>query len=204
MNIASSLPVIFAANPTAWLTPICLIGFGCLGGLIVLAVLYGLAKLILPSLAEIAEGTLKEGFVTPVLSIAAAFAGFSLLSLLLSAGGVGYLPLSDIGRSLARLPMSNSFSVTISVPTVAKEERGAKPQEVPLDFRPQELRSVEVRSDQDLEFLTREIGSFLPGAVPKRVVLNRNEPWHWPSSEAEDQSNPFTGRRATFYVFNPT
>ena len=48
MHLPGSALVLFAANPTAWLTPIWLIGLGCLLGLVVLAVLYGLAKLILP------------------------------------------------------------------------------------------------------------------------------------------------------------
>jgi ABC-type transport system involved in multi-copper enzyme maturation permease subunit len=206
MNLFISPPVLFAANPTAWLTPVCLLGLGCLLGLAVLVVLFGIAKVLAPKFAEIAQDTLREGFVTPVLSLAAGFAAFALLSLLLSLAGVGYLPLSDIGRSLARLPYSNRFAKEFEVNTVDKTDRGSKPQEISLDFRPQEMREVEVKSDLDLEFLTRDAGTYLPGAVSKRVVLERDKPWKWPvEGEADSaQNNPFSGRHATLYVFNPT
>src|SRR5215475_13186636 len=95
---------ILAANPTAWLTPVWLLGLGCILGLVILAALYGLVRLVAPNLAAVVRGTLQEGFVTPVLSLAGGLAAFALLSLLLSAAGVGYLPLPDLTRSLVRLP----------------------------------------------------------------------------------------------------
>src|SRR5215813_7075724 len=133
-----------AASPTAWLTPVWLIGAGCFLGLVVLAVLYGLAKLIAPSLAQIAAGTLHESFVLPILSLAAGFAGFALLSVLLSLGGVGYLPWDDITRSLARLPRSNHFRTEITVPSAPESGVIDKPQEFSLEYRPQEIQSVQV------------------------------------------------------------
>ena len=202
MSIGS--PILLAS--ATWLVPIWLVGLGCLAGLIVLAVLYGLAKLVLPRMAQIAEGTLRDGFVMPVVGLAAGFAGFALLSLLLSVAGVGYLPLADLTRSLVNLPTSNAFHESFSVPPVAKEERGAKPQEFPLfEYRPQEIRSVEITSDQDLEFYLRDPASFMVGAIPEKITLSRNEPWSWPSKEAgtKSQSNPFAGRKATLYVLNP-
>jgi ABC-type transport system involved in multi-copper enzyme maturation permease subunit len=193
--------MLLAANPTAWLTPIWLIGLGCCLALVVLALLFGLAKLLSPRLTDIATGMLNEGFVFPVLSVAGIFAGFALLSLLLQAAGVGYLPLSDITRSLSRLPKSDSFHTEFTVPVVPKEERGSKPQEFYLDFRPDEIRSVEISSDQDLEFYLRDPNSYTPGLVSKKVTLDRKEPWTW--SAKTDSGNPFSGRRATLYVLSP-
>ncbi len=137
MGIGS--PILLAASAT-WLVPIWLVGLGCFIGLLVLAVLYGLSKLLFPRVAQVAEGTLRDGFVLPVLGLAAGFSGFALLSLLLSAAGVGYLPLSDLTRSLARLPKSNAFQKVFDVDAVPQVERGTKPQEFPLEFRPQEMR----------------------------------------------------------------
>ena len=99
-----SFPLLLASNPTAWLTPVWLIAAGCLGGLIVLAVLYGLARLVAPRLAAVAAGTLGESFVLPFLSVVTGLAVFAVLSVLLSVAGVGYLPWDDIMRSLERLP----------------------------------------------------------------------------------------------------
>ena len=203
MNGSISFPVLLAANPTAWLTPIWLWSFGLLIGLVVLAGLYGLAKLVAPGLAEVMHGTLREGFVGPVLSLATGFAAFAVLSLLLSAVGVGYLPMGDLWRSLVRLPHSNSFSKSFKVPGVPVDERGGKPYEVVLDFRPQEMRSVEITTDQDIEFYLRDPGTFLPGSIPVKVALARGKSWSWPSGEGGNlQSNPFLGRRATLYVLN--
>src|SRR5262245_47240956 len=111
-------PVIFAANPTAWLTPVWLLGLGCGLGLVVLAALYGLVRVIAPNLALIVKGTLHEGFITPVLSLAGGFAAFALLSLMLSAAGVGYLPLADVWRSIVRLPASSGFTASYPIPAV--------------------------------------------------------------------------------------
>ena len=202
MGIGS--PILLAASAT-WLVPIWLVGLGCFIGLLALALLYGVSKLLFPRVAQVAEGTLRDGFVLPVLGLAAGFSGFALLSLLLSAAGVGYLPLSDLTRSLARLPKSNAFQKAFDVDAVPQVERGTKPQEFALEFRPQEMRSVNIKSDQDLEFYLRDPTSFMVGAVPEKFTLNRNEPWSWPSNDAgnKSQSNPFAGRRATLYVINP-
>jgi ABC-type transport system involved in multi-copper enzyme maturation permease subunit len=202
-----SVPLILAANPTAWLTPIWLIGAGCVGGLLVLAVLYGVAKLIAPRWAEIAEGALYESFLLPFLSLTSGFAAFAVLSVLLSLGGVGFLPWDDIVRSLARLPKSNSFHTDFTVPAAPDTGRSDKPQEFALDFRPQEIRSVDVTSDRDLEFYVRDPGSYYVGAIPTKITLNRGESWSWPEPITEKNQrrtmNPFAGRHATLFVLNP-
>jgi ABC-type transport system involved in multi-copper enzyme maturation permease subunit len=203
---AMTFPLLLATNPTAWLTPVWLIGAGCLGGVIVLAVLYGLAKLIAPTLAQVSTEALRESFVFPFLCLVSGFAAFSLLSVLLSLAGVGYLPWEDITRSLARLPESNNFQTEFTVPPAPETGRSDKPQEIALDFRPQEIRSVEVQSDRDLEFYLRDPTSYYVGVIPKKVALNGNEPWAWPDKTDGDKRraiNPFSGRKATLYVLNP-
>jgi ABC-type transport system involved in multi-copper enzyme maturation permease subunit len=201
------LPILLAANPTAWLTPVWLISAGCFCGLVVLAILYGLAKLVAPSLASVAAGTLKESFVLPFLGLVAGFAAFGVLSVLLSVAGVGYLPWSDISRSLERLPKSDRFQTEFTVKTDDKNGIPTdKPQEFALDCRPQELRSVEVRSDHDLEFYARDPTSYYVGFVPKKYTLNKNETWTWPDSSDSSRAasiNPFAGRRATLFVLSP-
>jgi ABC-type transport system involved in multi-copper enzyme maturation permease subunit len=201
------LPLILASNPTAWLTPVWLIGAGCLGGLIVLAALFGLAKLILPKVAQVAADTMRESFVFPFLCLVSGFAGFALLSIFLSLGGVGYLPWEDITRSLARLPKSNKFHTEFTIPAAPASGRLDKPQEFALDYRPQEIRSVEVKADHDLEFYVRDPSSYFVGAIPKKMTLDAGQSWSWPDTAETDTRrssiNPFAGRRATFYVLNP-
>jgi ABC-type transport system involved in multi-copper enzyme maturation permease subunit len=205
MHYFATAPLLLA-DMTAWLTPIWLFGFGCLLGLVALALLFGLLKLLAPRIAEIAWGTLREGVVFPVLCLVSGFAAFALISLLLSLAGVGYLPLADISRSLARLPYSNSFSKDILIPAVPPQERTGKPQEHPLEYRPQEMRSVELRADRGLTVELRDAMSYSPGALAEKISLEPNLPWSWPNAKdtARTQSlNPFSGRRATLYVLNP-
>jgi ABC-type transport system involved in multi-copper enzyme maturation permease subunit len=198
-------PPILLANLSAWLTPIWLFGLGCLVGLIALVVLIGIARLLLPRVAEIAVGTLREGFVFPVLCLAGGLAAFAVVSYLMSLASVGYLPLSDIERSLSRLPASNQFSVDITVPAVSIEKRNDRPQEFPLKYRSQEMRSVEIRSDHDLTIYLRNPGTYMSGQLVEKIDLNKNEPWTWPNPDDPHQkaaNNPFGGRIATIYALN--
>ncbi len=204
--IFRGFPPILLADLTAWLTPMWLFGLGCLVGLVVLAILYGLAKLLAPRVAEIAEGTWREGFVFPVLCLAGGLGAFALVSLLLSAAGVGYLPLADISRSLSRLPRSNQFSTEITVPALPIDQRG-KAQEFPLPYRSQEMRGVEITSNQDLTIYLRSPYTYSSGALVEKIELNKNEPWKWPNPDERGRtaaSNPFGGRTATVYALNLT
>ncbi len=127
--------------------------------------------------------------------------------MLLSLGGVGFLPWDDVMRSLARLPKSNSFHTEFTVPAAPETGRSDKPQEFALDYRPQEIRSIDVSSDRDLEFYVRDPGSYYVGAIPTKITLNRGESWSWPEPTTEKNQrrtmNPFAGRHATLYVLNP-
>lgn len=196
-----SMPILLA-DVTAWLTPIWLLSAGCFVGLAVLAILYGLLRLLAPRVAETVLGMAREGFLVPVLSLAAAGAAFALLSVVLQIANVGYLPLSDLTRSLERLPFSNKFTTVLNVAPVPKEERGGKPQEFELDYRAQEMRGVQLTSDKDLVVYLRDPATYFPGALVKRIVLNHDEPFRW--SSEQDPTNPFIGRKATIYVLNPS
>jgi ABC-type transport system involved in multi-copper enzyme maturation permease subunit len=188
---------------TAWMTPIWLVATGCLLGLVVMAIVYGVIRLVAPSAAEIIRGTMREGFMFPVLGLATGFAAFSLISVLLSVAKVGYLPLDDLFRSLERWPQPDRFADTIEVPALPSEERGTKRQEFPLDYRPGEMREIEIVSDQDLTVHLRDPATYMVGALPLRIELKPNEPWKWPNEKQSATSNPFAGRMATLYVNNP-
>src|SRR4051812_47892556 len=130
-SIGSSF-VLFGANPTAWLTPVWLLGVGLLVGLAILAILFGIVRLAAPKVASYAADALHEGFLFPVFIVAGVFGAFALLSLLLSAAGVGYLPLSDISRSLSRMAKSDEFQTEFTVPGLPTEKRIGKPVEFTL------------------------------------------------------------------------
>ena len=55
MTGSISFPILLAANPTAWLTPIWLWSFGLLVGLVLLAGIFGLVRLVAPTLAQVID-----------------------------------------------------------------------------------------------------------------------------------------------------
>src|SRR4051812_15790681 len=138
LSTASSF-VLLGANPTAWLTPVWLLSLGLLVGLVVLAAIYGFLRLVAPKAAEATTDALHEGFLFPVLGVATGFSAFAILSLLLTAAGVGFLPLTDISRSLSRIAKSDDFKTEFTVPGAPKDERVGKPIEFALNYRPEEM-----------------------------------------------------------------
>lgn len=196
-----TLSPLLVASATAWLTPIWLIGAGCLAGLVVLAALYGVLRLLNKPAAATVAGTVHEGFLFPVLATASVFAGFAVLSLVLSAAGVGYLPLDDLSRSLVRLPASKSFDKTFTVPP-ASEIKTGEAVELEVDYRPQEIGSFKAAADRALEFYLNDPATRGPGSLVQKIELEPGEPWVWPEEGKAAGEPPFSGRRVTVYAIN--
>src|SRR5438445_193061 len=134
MNLALPAPL-FAAVST-WLTPPWLIGVGAAIGLAVLAICYGIALLVSRKAATFLHDSLREGFLMPVLVLAAIMAvGAAAASPAVNAG--------DLVRSLIRLPSAGQLDFATTIPGNASVK-------IDLDVRPAELKTLEIKSDQDL------------------------------------------------------
>jgi ABC-type transport system involved in multi-copper enzyme maturation permease subunit len=175
-----------------WLTalpPLWLLGAGALVATLVILACWGVLRLVNPRLAAEARGSLGDGFLGP----------FAWLLLSLSAVAVAFTPLvpvNSLARSLGRLARAGDEVQTI---TVAPQ---ADLQAIPLDLRPQELASIEMRSSAPLLVRTQQpIEGFALTKVPD-VELSADEPWTW--SRSAGQTNPFLGQRAQLEATNTT
>ncbi|MFM8633930.1 MAG: ABC transporter permease [Planctomycetia bacterium] len=183
------LPIapLFANRWLIALPPLWLLGTGALIATLVILLAWALLRLVNPRQAAEARGSLNDGFLGP----------FAWLLLAMSAVAIAFTPLvpvRSIARSLGRLATAGEESRTI---TVAPK---ATLQEIPLDLRPQELASFELRSTAALLVRTQQpIEGFALTKVPD-VELAANEPWTW--KRAGGATNPFLGQRAKLEATN--
>src|ERR1700676_3355410 len=90
---------------STWVTPTWLLGAGAALGLLVLAIAYGLVRLTSVRLAAFLDDSLREGFLKPVLILAAVMATLALVS-------SPAVPVRDLLRSLVRLPTAGRLERT--------------------------------------------------------------------------------------------
>ena len=140
-----------------------------------------------PRAAAEARLSLNDGFAGPLawllLGLAAIAVAFTPL-----------VPLGQIGRSLMRLAAADDFDRIV---TVAPQ---ATLQEISLDLRPQEIESLELKSDAPLSVRTQQpIEGFALVKVPD-VDLAANSPWTW--NRTAGDTNPFLGQRAKLEATN--
>ncbi|HEV2968971.1 MAG TPA: hypothetical protein VGY55_03210 [Pirellulales bacterium] len=179
------LPLPLAALST-WLTPPWLIGAGAFAGLLILAVAYGLIRLVSRKAGMFLNDSPREGFLTPVL----------LLAVILAVGAVAaspVVPVRDLLRSLRRLPTAGLLDISETIIP------GAKDQRVELDIRPSELKTLKIESDQDLTLTLVEYG-IIKEAKESRIELVHKEPYEW--KRAEHENNLFYGDSSILAVKN--
>ncbi|MEI8227989.1 MAG: hypothetical protein WCH77_06960 [Planctomycetota bacterium] len=173
-----------------WLTalpPILLLGAGALLALAGILLVWSVLALVRPRAAAEARLSLNDGFAGPLawllLGLAAIAVAFTPL-----------VPLGQIGRSLMRLAAADDFDRSV---TVAPQ---ATLQEISLDLRPQEIESLELKSDAPLSVRTQQpIEGFALVKVPD-VDLAANSPWTW--NRTAGDTNPFLGQRAKLEATN--
>jgi ABC-type transport system involved in multi-copper enzyme maturation permease subunit len=181
--VSLSLPL---ATLSTWLTPPWLIGMGAAAGLLVLAVVYGLAHLVSRKAATFFNDSLREGFLTPVLILAA----------ILAVGAIAaspIVPVRDLWRSLLRLPTAGKLYVAVTVPPNVTDKR------VDLEIRPSELKTLQIKSDQDLMLTLVEFGLIKEEKVAQKPVVHGEE-FRWERAKAEN--NFFYGNESVLSVKN--
>jgi hypothetical protein len=161
--ISSTLPV-FGAIAT-WLTPFWLLTAGVLVAMVILALAYGVIRLISRPKALSIQSSLREGFLLPVLILGAVLSAFAI--------AVAFVvPFEPFVRSLTRLASARSIDNVVEVPADAKSLA------VNLGVAPAEVSRLQVTADQSM-FFTVE----LPGATRNfgdtRIDLLPNEEFEW-------------------------
>ena len=178
---------LFANRWLIALPPIWLLGAGALLALAGILLVWSVLALVRPRAAAEARLSLNDGFAGPLawllLGLAAIAVAFTPL-----------VPLGQIGRSLMRLAAADDFDRIV---TVAPQ---ATLQEISLDLRPQEIESLELKSDAPLSVRTQQpIEGFALVKVPD-VDLAANSPWTW--NRTAGDTNPFLGQRAKLEATN--
>ena len=178
---------LFANRWLIALPPIWLLGTGALLALAGILLVWSVLALVRPRAAAEARLSLNDGFAGPLawllLGLAAIAVAFTPL-----------VPLGQIGRSLMRLAAADDFDRSV---TVAPQ---ATLQEISLDLRPQEIESLELKSDAPLSVRTQQpIEGFALVKVPD-VDLAANSPWTW--NRTAGDTNPFLGQRAKLEATN--
>ena len=93
---------------STWVTPTWLLGAGAGLGLLVLALGYGLAWISSARLTAFLSDSLREGFLKPVLILAAVMTVLAAIS-------SPVVPVRDLVRSLVRLPTAGRLNLTETI-----------------------------------------------------------------------------------------
>jgi len=168
--------ILFGALGT-WLTPPWLLGVGAAAGLCVLALGYLVAVLSSRTAADFLKDALREGFLRPVLILAAILAAIALVS-------SPVVPVKDLFRSITRLPRAGSLDVHETIAPKAQE------QQVSLDIRPAELKTLHIVSDKDVKISLMQYG-IIKQAQQGSIEITAGEPYDW--SKATSENNLFYG-----------
>jgi hypothetical protein len=167
--------------------PIWLVGTGALIALGLGLLVHSLLRVIRPRAAAELQASLRDGFLGPLAWFLGIYAALALVLTFL-------VPVSSVGRSLARLAAVKSDATTVVVPA------GGDGLEVPLPLRPQEIESFEVESDAPLVVRTQQpIAGFALDKVPD-VDLETGVPWTW--RRTEGATSPFLGQQAVLEAIN--
>jgi len=185
----TSMPLVplFANRWLVAIPPIWLLGAGALITLLVLALAWAALLVVWPRAAAEARTSLRDGFAGPLAWLLLTLSGVAIACAPL-------VPIGQIWRSLVRLSAPDTASVTVNVAP------GAALQEIAIPLRPQELASLELKSDAPLIVRTQQpIEGFALTKVPD-VELAASTPWHW--NRSEGATNPFLGAQAKLEATN--
>jgi ABC-type transport system involved in multi-copper enzyme maturation permease subunit len=189
-----------------WLTPVWLLGAGALVGLVLLLILWGVAYLLsrLPLIGDVdrmpADGpfskvlraclilfsrrtvaevpaVVREGPLWPLFLTTVGLAAFGVL------GTVFVTQPLELLASLGRLPFVGTETVAVTVPVSEPEDPTDRfselsATELSIPFRRAEIRSIVIRSNQELSVATRPFIEVTPG-TPLNVLADEELKWSW-------------------------
>lgn len=149
-----------------WLTPLWLLSVGATLFGVALAVLYGILKLAAPRAARVLEDGIREGILLPVVFLVCLLSALTVVGLTI----VSFKPLV---AAVLRIPATGPYDLEVQVPPL--QHAYSIPLEK-LNFRPIELQSFELESDQPVSVLTW----VAKGAGSDGLVrLSPNHPFTW-------------------------
>ncbi len=166
---------------TTWLTPMWLLSVGVALGLVVLLVVYGGCAAVNRPLAAVVSSTLREGILLPIMCLAVLLSGLALLPPLLDLLGRSIVPTQTLMRSVMRIGSVGAADEEVTVPALTRDFP------IDLKFRPTEIRSFQLKSDEPITVVTKVSHSAGPEGT---VKLQEGKPFSWRRHLVEDK--PFS------------
>jgi hypothetical protein len=166
-----------------WLTPLWLVGIGALAGLIVLALLAGIAWLlrgipVFRSLSEVTQ-TITEGPLQPIMAVAIALAIFGVV------GTVVVRRPAEMVESLLRWPTLGEDTFVARIDP-APDDDPNREQAITVSFRRNEVKEMRLAADEPLSvsaFAADDVG------LPIRFSVKPGEETVW--KRGEQTGSPF-------------
>ena len=137
--------VLFGASDwlNTWLTPVWLLSVGVLAALFIMLLVWAVAAAVSKDAREGIPRAVAEGPLQPIFWTILALAIFAIIGMFVVRNT------GDLLKSIARVPFTGTTVVPVTVPGAAQ---GTDPKEVdiPINFVPDEIRTIVARSNQDV------------------------------------------------------
>jgi ABC-type transport system involved in multi-copper enzyme maturation permease subunit len=160
-----------------WLTPIWLLSVGTALGVVVLAVLYGIARLVSPRLAEIASSSVREGVLLPIFYLVIFLTAFAAVGVFL----VPEIPYPALIGAVSRIAAVGPADYEIVVPPATRDFELKD-----LQLRLVELAEFKAESDQPL-FLNTDVTSGITQTVTVKLPPDKEFSWTRPIGQEWDR-----------------
>jgi len=141
--------ILFAASDwlNTWLTPLWLLGLGALLGIVLLLIGWLVLAIVSRRGAKAVPLAVQEGPLQPIFWTVVVVALFGI---------VGYFLVRDSGellQSITRLPFTGVQEQTFKI-AGTPQDTDPEPFEIPMGYRPDELRTIEIKSDRSLRIVS--------------------------------------------------
>jgi ABC-type transport system involved in multi-copper enzyme maturation permease subunit len=200
-ELSMSGAMLLALGPpwmATWLTPIWILGVGCVLGIAILLVLWGVTFVVSRPAAAAVPLALQEGPLWPV------FLGIMFLAVFGLGGWLFVAAPREILSSVVRYPFVGETFRTYDIPdpqTIAESSPDGQSETYPIDvsINGREVHQVRVRSNQNVDVsLVPEVGVTTPGF---HVIAG--EEYTWTRSAAVGSVNPFPNEQVDkLYIRN--
>ncbi|MEM7313723.1 MAG: ABC transporter permease subunit [Planctomycetota bacterium] len=153
-----------------WLTPLWILGLGALVALVALVVIWLIVGVVARGGIPAVSRAVQEGPLLPIFWTVMAFASFGVL---------GFFLVRDTGEivtSVTRSPFTGSSVKQFTIPASAEDE---DPTPVPyaISFRPNEIRTIEIESNQQVNAISEIRGKDGEPLVNFEITAGESGTW---------------------------
>ncbi|MDX1962819.1 MAG: ABC transporter permease [Pirellulales bacterium] len=185
------------ADRFIWLTPSWLFAMGILAGLMILLLLWGVARLASPAVGRWLWDTATEGVLLPIFATAAVISVYALMVLVAAITFESkQLNVGTMATSLSRVLANDNLTQT--VPLKPSEKNRA----VVFDASPVEIAEVHVTPLHNAELMLVLPGDPAFSPFQPRTIIDPKQTYTWKRSGK--QRYYFTGEQVKFYLTNNT